>query len=221
VKLLIIVIAVFYSSVTLGQVSDMIAQGKVTDALTNKGVKAAIRYSSVPTGSITGKFNDSTFSFPIFGDAKYKVTAEAAGYTSKTVLFDPKEIDSSKTISRVIRLMPKGETIRLDHLIFSQGKATIEPDSFNELDELVLMMTESKSMVIQLEGHTDNQGSAEVNMKLSQKRVDAVKRYLVKKGISKRRVKTKAFGGTKPLANELTPEQRVYNRRVEMRILKD
>jgi outer membrane protein OmpA-like peptidoglycan-associated protein len=51
--------------------------------------------------------------------------------------------------------------------------------------------------------------------------VEAVKKYLVKKGISKSRVKTKAFGGTEPIRNEMTPEARALNRRVEMRILKD
>jgi outer membrane protein OmpA-like peptidoglycan-associated protein len=72
-----------------------------------------------------------------------------------------------------------------------------------------------------LEGHTDSQGNPGSNLKLSQSRVEAVKKYLVKKGVSKKRVKTKAFGGTQPLRNEMTPEDRVMNRRVEMRILRD
>jgi len=72
-----------------------------------------------------------------------------------------------------------------------------------------------------LEGHTDNQGSSKANLALSQERVDAVKRYLVAMGISKDRVKTKAFGGSQPLSNEMTQEARSMNRRVEMRILKD
>jgi outer membrane protein OmpA-like peptidoglycan-associated protein len=76
-------------------------------------------------------------------------------------------------------------------------------------------------MVIQLEGHTDNQGSPEANLKLSQQRVEAVKTYLTKKGVSKNRIKTKAFGGSQPIRNEMTQEDRALNRRVEMRILKN
>ena len=76
-------------------------------------------------------------------------------------------------------------------------------------------------MEIQLEGHTDNQGSAKANMELSESRVEAVKKYLVSKGIAKDRIKTKAYGGSQPLANEMTQEARAMNRRVEMRILKD
>ncbi len=220
-KIVLTLLSLSLTSTAVCQDIDLYAQGKVLDARTNKGLKASIRYSSVPTGSITGKFNDSTFSFLIFGDAKYQVTAEASGYSPKTILIDPKEIDSAQRVSRVIRLMPKGETIRLEHLIFSQGKAIIARESYKELDELVLLMKESKSMEIQLEGHTDNQGDSKANLDLSENRVLSVKKYLVKKGIAKNRIKTKAFGGIKPLANELTPEQRAFNRRVEMRILKD
>ena len=116
---------------------------------------------------------------------------------------------------------PPTSQVRLNHLIFEQGQSTIEPQSFPELDEIALMMQENSKIEIQLEGHTDNVGSPDANLKLSQQRVDAVKNYIVKKGVKKSRVKTKAFGGSKPLRNEMTPEARAHNRRVEMRILKD
>lgn len=204
------------------QADELLAYGKVTDARTNKGVKASIRYSSIPTGSIHGDFNDSTFSFQIFGTARYKITAEAQGYTTKTIIVDPKDIDTEKkAVIKDIKLSRSGDAIRLHHLIFAQGQSTIEPQSFPELDEIALMMQENPKIEIQLEGHTDNVGSSDANHKLSQQRVDAVKSYIVKKGVKKSRIKTKAFGGSKPLRNEMTPEARVLNRRVEMRILKD
>lgn len=210
------------STFCAGQTNEMIAQGKITDARTNKGILASIRYSSIPTGSISGRFNDSTFSFQIFGTAKYQITAEATGYNPRTVIVDPKDMSASDSVvMRDIKLVPRGETIRLNHLIFPQGKATIDPGSFNELDEVVQMLKENHNMIIQLEGHTDSQGSSKANLKLSEDRVEAVKKYLVKKGVAKSQVKTKAFGGTQPLRNEMTPEDRVLNRRVEMRILKD
>lgn len=210
------------ASVCSAQTDDLLAYGKVTDARTNKGIKANIHYSSIPTGSIHGDFNDSTFSFQIFGTARYKITAEAQGYTTKTIIVDPKDIDvDKKAVVKDIKLSRSGDAIRLNHLIFAQGQSTIEPQSFPELDEIALMMSENPKVEIQLEGHTDNVGSPAANLKLSQKRVDAVKAYLVKKGIKKSRIKTKAFGGSKPLQNEMTPEARMFNRRVEMRILKD
>jgi len=197
------------------------AEGKVTDSRTGKGIKASIRYSSIPTGSIFGRFNDSTFSFSIFGTAKYQITASAEGYNPRTVIVDPKDIDANKKVVRDVSLTPKGQTIILNHLIFAQGKAVIDPKSYAELDEVAQMMKENTKIEIQLEGHTDNVGSPKANLELSQNRVDAVKKYLVEKGISKGRIQTKAFGGSQPLANELTPEARAKNRRVELRILKD
>ena len=213
----------FFTIVTLGanaQADEILAQGKVTDSRNGKGIKANIRYSSIPTGGITGRFNDSTFSFAIFGTAKYQITAEAEGYNPRTVIVDPKDINAEKKVMRDIVLTPSGQTIRLN-LIFPQGKSTIDPKSYPELDEVGQMMKENTKLEIQLEGHTDNQGSSKANLALSEDRVEAVKKYLVAMGITKDRIKTKAFGGSQPLSNEMTQEARAMNRRVELRILKD
>lgn len=197
----------------------MEAWGKVLDATTHKGISAIIRYSSIPTGSIYGKFVDSTFSFPIFGAAKYQITAEAKGYNPRTVILDPKNIDERRKVIRNIVLTPAGETIRLTNLNFAQGKAQISSDSYPELDEVVSMMRDNHKIIIQLEGHTDKLGDAKANMRLSEARVEAVKKYIASKGIQKSRIKTKAFGGSQPLSTETTPQARDLNRRVEMRIL--
>ena len=212
---------IFFSAISAFGQKEIVAEGKVMDGFTKKGVKARIFYKSIPTGSITGRFNDSTFSFLIFGSSKYQITADAEGYITGTAIVDPKDIDTSNKVIRDITLTRKGETIRLDHLIFEQGKAVINSKSFPGLDEVVAMMKDNTKLVIQLEGHTDNQGNPKLNMELSQDRVDNVKKYLVAKGIDKNRVKTKAFGGTQPILNANTPEARALNRRVEMRILQD
>lgn len=198
----------------------MVALGKVLDATTQKGIEATIRYSSIPTGSIFGRFNDSTFSFPIFGVVKYQITAEAKGYNPRTVIVDPDAANDVRKVVKNILLVPDHDAVRLSRLNFSQGKAVISPDSYGELDEVVAMMRDNEKMVIQLEGHTDYLGDPRANLKLSERRVEAVKKYLVGKGISRRRVKTKAFGGTRPVSRESTAEAREANRRVEMRILK-
>jgi outer membrane protein OmpA-like peptidoglycan-associated protein len=220
-KIRLLFILAAFPLVIHAQESEITAEGKVTDSHTHKGLQANIRYSSIPTGSIFGRFNDSTFTFPIFGSSKYQITAEAKGYNPRTVIVDPKDIDTNRKVIRDIELTPTGQTIRLSHLIFAQGKSTVDPKSYAELDEVVQMMKENGKIEIQLEGHTDNQGGSKANMELSQKRVDAAKKYIVSKGISKNRVKTKAFGGSQPLSNEMTQEARALNRRVEMRILKD
>lgn len=210
-----------FSVLTLcASAQEITVKGDVVDAIRGKKLKSKIVYKSYPTGGISGTMNDSTFSFSIFGSSKYRVTAEAEGYIPRTVIVDPKGAVGN-TIVRNIELTSMGGTIVLNHLIFAQGKAIIDPKSFPELDEVVAMLKENSKMEIQLEGHTDNRGNAEANLKLSQSRVDAVKKYIVSKGIGKNRVMTKAFGGSKAIATEDTEEARAKNRRVEMRVLKD
>ena len=111
--------------------------------------------------------------------------------------------------------------VATDLALMAEGLIVVPLYSRQAPAELVAMMKANPKVEIQLEGHTDNQGSADANLKLSQDRVDAVKKYLSSKGINKDRVKTKAFGGTQPLATEKTEEAQALNRRVEMRVLKD
>jgi len=202
------------------QDDEIVAQGRILDARSGKAIPAKIRYSSIPTGGIFGRFYDSVFSFSIFGSAKYQITAESEGYNPKTVIVDPGEVFNN-TLRRDITLTPRGETVILNNLIFARGKASIDPKSYSELDEVAQMMKENSRIEIQLEGHTDNVGSPKANLQLSEERVEAVKKYLASQGVNKNRIKTQAFGGTQPLRNEMTPEARAKNRRVEMRILKD
>jgi outer membrane protein OmpA-like peptidoglycan-associated protein len=216
-KLLILFLIVITHA---GLAQTITVKGNVKDAVKGKRLKSKITYHSYPTGGISGSFNDSTYSFEIFGSAKYQITADAEGYIPSTVIVDPKEAINNM-IARDIALTSKGETIVLDHLIFEQGKAVINSQSFQQLDELVAMMKDSPKVEIQLEGHTDNIGNPEANLKLSQQRVDAVKKYITTRGVNKNRVKTKAFGGSQPVAKENTEAARAKNRRVEMRVLKD
>jgi OOP family OmpA-OmpF porin len=198
------------------QKGEITIHGKVVRSGTTKGIKAMIQYKSMPTGGISGRISDSVFSFSIFGTARYQITAEATGFIPRTVIVDPKELGTALTVTRDIVLTPEGQTITLSTLRFEQGKSIINKNSFPELDEVAAMMTDNPTITIQLEGHTDRSGDAKTNMNLSEDRVDVVKKYLVSKGVSRDRIKTKAFGGTMPISHD--PNQ---NRRVEMRVLKN
>lgn len=209
----------FWSSRAQSVAGEIIIKGKVLEVGTGKGLKASVSYKSLPTGGITGRFNDSTYSFSVFGASRYEIQAELAGHIPALVIVDPKAATDNGVVVRDLYLTPRGQTIRLTHLIFEQGKSVIAAASFDELDELALLLKTHPKLVIQLEGHTDAQGNISKNMELSQDRVDEVKDYLVDKGVAKSRVKTKAFGGTQPLSKDKSEEARNLNRRVEIRIL--
>lgn len=106
-----------------------------------------------------------------------------------------------------------------NNLEFASAKDIIKPESFSSLDELAGLMAKKPNWRLKISGHTDNQGQAAVNLKLSQKRAEAVKKYLMSKGIAADRFKVEWFGSTKPIADNKTEAGRQKNRRVEMLII--
>ena len=105
------------------------------------------------------------------------------------------------------------------HLEFDIAKATLKNNSYKELDQLVEFMQRKTSVTIEITGHTDNVGNDDSNKKLSQERADAVKNYLIQKGINTARMKTFGFGSLQPIADNSTEEGRQKNRRTELKIL--
>ncbi len=101
-------------------------------------------------------------------------------------------------------------------IFFEFGKATLKPESNAKLDEVVDIINQYPDYNLRLGGHTDNVGSDENNHKLSQARVDAVKFYLISKGINEERLDAMGFGELKPIATNKTAIGRSQNRRVEM-----
>jgi OmpA-OmpF porin, OOP family len=230
-KALTVIICCLIHAASFSQADSLVmAEGKVYNAETKEPVVARITYQSLPYGSRIGIVNNSTFSFPLFDQERYSIVVEATGYSTVKYMLDPAEANAYNKIVRDIELhhstgdpsrFEAGKVLRLDNLIFEVAKSKIDPDSYPELDLVVNMMTENKSMVIQLEGHTDYLGDPTKNMKLSEQRVESVKNYLVSNGVHKNRIKLKAFGGTMPLSRDNTPEGHRLNRRVELRILKN
>lgn len=101
--------------------------------------------------------------------------------------------------------------------LFDFNKFDIKKQYYPILDDIVKVMNENPTMKVQLEGHTDSVGSDAYNQKLSERRANAVKDYLVKKGkIKADRLTTKGFGEKKPIADNKTKEGRAKNRRVEL-----
>jgi outer membrane protein OmpA-like peptidoglycan-associated protein len=102
---------------------------------------------------------------------------------------------------------------------FATGKFRVLPDSFPLLDQVVQVLEDYSTMRISIEGHTDNVGKEAANLTLSQHRAEAVRDYLVAKGISPARLEAVGFGQTKPIASNKTPRGKGQNRRTELRIL--
>jgi len=107
----------------------------------------------------------------------------------------------------------------LDNCTFETGKATLQPDAYKVLDELVEYLHRKDDEKIEIGGHTDNVGKAEANMILSTNRANTVRAYLLTKGIAPDRVTAKGYGMTVPVAENTTSEGRALNRRTEVKII--
>lgn len=191
------------------------------------GVHAKIIFQSLPYGSEIGiiSSNDSSgyYAYNINLAHNYSIKISSGSHQEFLGNIDSNQILKDGVLLKNYYLIPQvkeNQVIRLDKLIFEQGKSNINNESYGELNGLAILLNQNTPMQIQLEGHTDYRGNKKLNMELSQKRVNAVKKYLIGKGVTSRKIKTKAYGGTKPLIRDSSIEASEINRRVEVRILK-
>jgi outer membrane protein OmpA-like peptidoglycan-associated protein len=112
---------------------------------------------------------------------------------------------------------PSGtEIVEIQGTHFAFGSATLTAEGERILDQAVAVMNQHPSVNVRIEGHTDSVGSDAYNMRLGQRRADAVEAYLVGKGIAASRLSTVSYGETRPAASNDTAEGRAQNRRVEL-----
>jgi outer membrane protein OmpA-like peptidoglycan-associated protein len=105
-----------------------------------------------------------------------------------------------------------------ENIFFATGSSRLLAKSFKSLKEVAQILKDNPSYNIDVDGHTDNTGSDELNQKLSENRANAVKQYLIGNNISAERIVATGFGERKPIADNNTAVGRSKNRRVEMRL---
>ena len=101
---------------------------------------------------------------------------------------------------------------------FENGKATIKPTSYPILDEVVKVFLNNPAYIIEVQGHTDNVGNYDYNVQLSESRAQAVRSYIVEKGVEPERITAHGYGPDRPITTNDTKEGRALNRRVAFNI---
>ena len=204
--------------------------GKVVNPQTGQPVDARIVYevlSDDPDEMESGVANTN----PLTGEYKivlpygkiYAVRAEAKDFISTSQRIDLTQKGTYKEISgEEMRVIPIsiGSSITLNNIFFEFGKATLQPSSFPELNRIVEIMQDNPTLEVEIQGHTDNVGTAAVNKRISQERADAVRAYLLQRKVAATRIKSSGFGFERPIASNDTPEGQAQNRRVDFVILK-
>lgn len=149
-------------------------------------------------------------------DIQYRDFMEQQDYSTIEVPNKP----GAFTFDLVIKFEP-AKTFTLKNVHYETGKATLTTDSYPALNELVNALKSKPTLVIEIAGHTDNVGSYDFNLKLSQDRANTVRNYLINKGIDAKRVSAKGYADSQPVASNNSEEGKAQNRRTEVRIIKE
>ena len=195
--------------------------GRVTNAKTNQPVTATLAFHSDSLFT-TVAAPDGRYSIQIPSVNEYSIRVEASGYVGNFEKLDVRTYElKSLEMNFTLQPIEIGATVNLKSVLFQQSSFNLLPESNDELDLVVSFLKVNPKIEILLTGHTDNRGNQDHNLRLSQKRVERVKAYLVSKGITGKRIAGKGFGGSKPIASNDAEETRRLNRRVEFTIVKD
>lgn len=146
---------------------------------------------------------------------RYKNFINDVDYTKMEV-----PADKEATYEVGIKIDPPKDFV-LENVYFDTGKSSLKPNSFKALNDLVEILKIKNTMVVEIQGHTDNVGKDEENMKLSQDRSDEVRKYLISKGIESARVTSKGYGPTMPIADNANDAGKAKNRRTSLKVIKE
>lgn len=223
--------------------SNRTAVDKIYKALPVCGVEAIVTVKDSKTGKVLSNASvailddrqnvietrtsdsEGVVSYSIDCDRAYMIKASRDGYTGTSLPIDRTKggkIDLSAALYPVDGLITE-KGIALNEIYFEFNKSQITPQGATELDKLVQVMKTHPEMVISVNAHTDNRGSDEYNMNLSDQRAKATVQYVVSKGIAKERISGKGFGESQPKINcgeDCSEEDHAANRRIEFLIVK-
>jgi outer membrane protein OmpA-like peptidoglycan-associated protein len=200
-------------------------KGVITDAKNGQVLEAAIDLIDNEKNQLlaTFKSNSSTGRYLVTLPAgkNYGIAVKKDGYLfhSENFIIDQNAdyVEYNKDVA--LKKVEIGSVIVLRNIFFDFDKATIRPESANELDRLIKLLTENPTIKIELGSHTDSKGSDDYNMKLSDSRSKSVVEYLITHGIPADRLTAKGYGETKPIDTNDTDDGRQNNRRTEFKIL--
>jgi peptidoglycan-associated lipoprotein len=185
------------------------------------------------TVSETTTDGEGKFVFPMEPSKNYVFYVEKDHYYTKREPFSTvgkspayEELTKKETIIElsqklVLDKIKLQQTFVVENINYDYDKADIRPDAALELDKIIQFLQDNPTITIELSSHTDSRGDDKYNMKLSQKRAESSKAYMISKGIKSERVNSKGYGESKPLIADATTEEDFQkNRRTEFKVIK-
>ncbi len=200
-------------------------RGRILDDQDGTPLTAVIELYDNETEQLLAQFSSESqtgnYVISLPGGKNYGISVRADNYLFHSENINISEAIVTREIINDIRLkrVEVGQSIVLNNIFFDTGAATLRAESYAELGVLYKLMTENPSLKIEISGHTDNVGSADVNQRLSEQRARAVVEFLIDRGVDRARLTYKGYGFERPIASNETAEGRQLNRRTEFEIL--
>ncbi len=199
-------------------------KGKVTDKETGKPINGSVEIVNLETGLpwISARANSSGMFFTVLpANTDYALNIEQEGYMFYSANVSLGDESFEKAFEQRVKLSPvkSGSKLVLNNIFFETDSYKLLNKSETELKTLFTFLEANPQVKIRVDGHTDNQGSDSYNAMLSKNRANSVKAYLQKNGIDSKRLTTKGFGASQPIASNDTEEGKQLNRRTEVTIL--
>jgi OOP family OmpA-OmpF porin len=205
-------------------------QGTVVDCQTDKPLNGAVVTLSDASQEMRMTVGrDGKYIFRINSNRALRITAEKRDYLKKMLSYNYDELAKADTLVNpkiCLKAFAINVPIVLKDILYDFNSAELNPGSEKILDQLYTLMTDNPTMEIELSAHTDNVGSKNYNLSLSDKRAHSCVNYLITKGIATERLKSKGYGFSKPVAPNQFPNGkdnflgRQQNRRTEFKITK-
>jgi outer membrane protein OmpA-like peptidoglycan-associated protein len=160
--------------------------------------------------------DDGRFDFSLINKRNYLLIIQGDDFFRIEEIFF---LDGNREINKIAE--PIESKIAFESLEFENGKANILPGMHKDLDKVANFLIDHPTFHMRISGHTDSAGKEEANLKLSQARADAIKKYLTTQfPIDTNRITAIGYGSSRPIAQELSDDHKQLNRRVEFEILK-
>ncbi len=203
-------------------------KGRVTNRRTGQLLLADIVLNDLVTNRLVQHMypfeNEGEFLFCLPLGHNYGLNVSKEGY-----LFHSENFNLLESYNKLQPLMLNialdpieiGKTTILRNIFFDTDSFRLKPESMGQLMEIVVFMNKNPRLLVEIGGHTDNQGSESYNLALSAKRAEAVVKALIDMGVYASKLKSKGYGFSTPVADNLTEESRAQNRRTEFRILEN
>ncbi|MGB4094909.1 MAG: OmpA family protein [Bacteroidales bacterium] len=203
----------------------ILIKGNLKSDDTTKPIKATVQIKSMESKHITfiPVDEDGDYVASLLKNEDYLLTIKGEDIVYQSTYVAAKDSITAPVIKLEMEVQPieVGKHYRLHNIYFAFNSADILANSQKVLDEFIVFLNDHPTLQIGIEGHTDNVGSDEFNLILSENRAKAVYNYLVNNGIDANRLQYKGFGESSPIATNETEEGRAMNRRTEFVILND